>query len=96
MAKRGVIALLAIVNLVLLLALIVTAWRPPSAYAQPTPLGQNYVMVTSEISSGLDALYILDLSQRRMHVFVPNRDVNNRRIFHMGFRDLQRDFRGGT
>lgn len=96
MTKRALIVLLIGLNLVLLATLILAAWRPPAANAQPAPLGQNYLMVAGEINDGVDGLYMVDLSQRRLHVFVPNRDINNRRIFHMGFRDLQRDFRGGS
>lgn len=95
MTKRAAIILLAGVNLVLLATLVLVSWSPPAAYAQATPLAQNYLMVAGEINDGVDALYIIDLANRRMHVFQPNRDQNNRKVFHVGFRDLQRDFRGG-
>ena len=94
MTKRGLIVLLVGVNLVLLASLILMNWRPAAAYAQATPLGQNYLMVAAEIKDGVDALYVVDLTQRRMHAFVPSRDYNDRRLFYVGFRDLQRDFRG--
>ncbi len=93
MTKRAVIVLLVGINLVLLSTLILSSWHLPSAYAQAAPLGQNYLIVAGEIHDGVDALYVLDLAQRRMHVFVPNRDQNNRRLFNAGYRDLQRDFR---
>lgn len=96
MTKRGIIVLLVGLNLCLAAALIVSAWSPPAAFAQAAPLGQNYAVVAGEIRNGVDALYILDLGQRRLHVFVPNRDQNNRQLFHIGYRDLQRDFRGGN
>lgn len=95
MTKRSVIVLLVGLNLILLATLVLTSWRLPAAYAQAAPLGQNYAMVAGEIRSGVDALYILDLPRRRMHVFVPNRDQNNRRLLYEGSRDFQRDFRGG-
>ena len=95
MSKRAIIVLLVGVNLILLTTLILSSWTLPAAYSQAAPLGQNYVMVAGEIRDGQDALYILDLPRRRMHVFVPNRDQNNRRLFYEGSRDLQRDFRGG-
>lgn len=95
MTKRALVVLLVGINLVLLAVLVLAGYRLPAAYAQAAPLGQNYVMVAGEINDGVDALYILDLSQRRMFVFVPNRDQNNRRLALAGFRDLQRDFRGG-
>ncbi|MBN2563064.1 MAG: hypothetical protein JXQ75_19235 [Phycisphaerae bacterium] len=95
MTKRALIVLLVGVNLILLAALILASgWGLPAAYAQAVPLGQNYLIVAAEIRDGVDALYVIDLSQRRMHVFRPNRDQNDRRLLHVGFRDLQRDFRG--
>lgn len=94
MNKRTWIVLLVGVNLLLFGALVIVGWRLPEARAQAVPLGQNYLMVAGEIRDGVDALYIVDLPQRRMHVFVPSRDQNDRRLFHVGFRDLQRDFRG--
>lgn len=94
MSKRGYIVLLVGVNLLLLSTLILASWRLPRAYAQAAPLGQNYAMVAGEIRDGVDALYVIDLPRRLLHVFIPNRDQNNRRIFHDGIRDLQRDFRG--
>lgn len=96
MTKHALITLLAGVNLLLAAALILVSTQPPPAHAQAAPLGQNFAMVAGEIRDGVDALYMIDLQQRRMHVFVPNRDQNNRRLFHSGYRDLQRDFRGGT
>ncbi len=94
MTKRTVIVLLVGVNLILLATLILANWEPPTAYAQPAQLGHNYLMVAAEISDGVDAVYVVDLSQRRLHAFTPNRDRNDRRLFHVGVRDLQRDFRG--
>lgn len=94
MTKRTLIVLLIGLNLLLAATFILTSWRLPTAYAQAAPLGQNYAMVTGEIRNGVDALYILDLPRRRMHVFVPSRDQNNRKLFYQGSRDLQRDFRG--
>lgn len=94
MTKRAVIVLLVGLNLLLAATLILTASRPPAAYAQAAPLGQNYLMVAGEIRNALDGLYVIDLAQRRIHVFVPNRDQTNRRIFHAGWRDLNKEFRG--
>ncbi len=95
MTKRAAIILLAGANLVLLATLILVSWSPPAAYAQATPLAQNFLIVAGEINDGVDALYIIDLANRRMHVFQPNRDLNDRNLIYVGFRDLRRDFRGG-
>ncbi len=95
MSKRALIVLLWGANLLLLAVLVLSRWELPAACAQAAPLGRNFAMVSGQIRSGVDALYILDLPKRRMHVFVPSRDHNNRKVFHAGYRDLQRDFRGG-
>ena len=95
MTKRGAIVLLIGINLTLLAILLLAAWRPPAAMAQAVPLGSNYLMVAGEVRDAADALYVFDLSKRRMHVFAPNVDQNNRRINYVGFRDLERDFRPG-
>ena len=95
MNKRASVLLLAGLNLLLLTVLILAAWRPPVARAQAVPLAANYLMVAGEIRDGADALYVFDLAKRRMHVFVPNVDQNNRRVVYNGFRDLERDFRPG-
>ncbi|MFQ5410685.1 MAG: hypothetical protein ACE5EC_00240 [Phycisphaerae bacterium] len=95
MSKRVLIVLLVGVNLALLATLILSRRTLPAAHAQAAPLGRNFAMVAGEINDGRDALYVLDLSKRLVHVFIPNRDQNNRRMFYEGYRDLQRDFRGG-
>lgn len=95
MTKRALIVLLVGLNLTLAAVLILNVGSPPAAYAQAAPLGQNYAIVAGEIRDGVDALYVLDLQVRRLHVFIPTRDQNNRQLIHVGFRDLQRDFRGG-
>lgn len=96
MSKRAIIVLLVGANLLLLSVLILQTWRLPAAHAQAMPLGHNYVMVAGEVRDSVDALYIVDMARRRLHVFVPNRDQRNRRLFHVAARDLQRDFRGGA
>jgi hypothetical protein len=95
MTKRAVIVLLVGLNLVLLAALILLNTSPPAAYAQAAPLGQNFAMVAGQIQRGVDGLYVLDLAQRRLHLFIPNRDQINRRALYVTYRDLQKDFRGG-
>ena len=95
MNKRTLIVMLTGLNLLFLATLAVVAFPPSKAHAQAAPLGQNYLMVAGEIRNGVDALYLIDLGRRRLHVLVPNRDLNNRRMIYAGGRDLQRDFRGG-
>ena len=95
MTKRAIVVLLVGVNLILLGTLILASWRLPAAHAQGVPMASNYLMVAGEIRDGTDALYVVDLQQRRLHIFVPNNDMNNRRIVHRGFRSLEQDFRAG-
>lgn len=95
MNKQSIIVLLVGVNLALLATLILISAAPPAAHAQVAPVGQNFAMVTAKFRAGVDALYVLDLSTRRLHLFVPGRDMNNRRALYVGYRDLVKDFRGG-
>lgn len=95
MTKKSVIVLLVGLNLILLATLVLTSWRLPAAYAQAAPLGQNFAMVAGEIRDGVDALYVIDLSQRRMHVFIPNRNQAAKTLIYSGYRDLEKEFRGG-
>ncbi len=94
MTKRALIVLLVGVNLVLLATLMLWQWQLPAAQAALTGPAEEYLMVAGEMRDGVDVLYIIDVGRRRMHAFVPNRDLGNRRLFHVGVRDLKRDFRG--
>ena len=95
MTKRSLIILLVGFNLALLAALILISVAPPAAHAQAAPMGQNFAMVTAQFRNGVDGLYVLDLTTRRLHLFIPSRDANNRRALYVGYRDLVKDFRGG-
>ena len=95
MTKRAIIVLLVGINLALLATMILLTTAAPSALAQIAPVGQNFAMVTGQIHRGVDGLYVLDLATRRLHLFIPNRDQINRRALYVGYRDLQKDFRGG-
>ncbi len=94
MSRKSIITLLVGANLLLLSVLIVGYTEPKTAYAQVAPAAQKYVMVSGEIRDGVDALYIIDLSRRALHVYIPNRELNRRRMIYSGARDLSRDFRG--
>ncbi len=93
MNRRSIIVFLVGVNLLLLATLILTTWRLPVAEAQAVPMATNYLMVAGEIRNGTDALYVVDLPKRRLHVFIPNHDQNNRRLIYRHYRDLEYDFR---
>jgi len=93
MSRRSLIVLLAGLNLVLLASIVLVSWDLPAARAQPAAAAQSYLMVTGQVRRGMDAVYLVDLPKRRIHVFAPNRQQNARRLFHVGVRDLVRDFR---
>lgn len=95
MTKNSIVILLVGANLALIATLVLFSSPPDAAYGQTTPMGQNYVMVAGEIRDGVDALYVIDLANRRLHVFIPTRDQANRTVIYVGWRDLHKEFRGG-
>jgi hypothetical protein len=96
MTKPTIVILLVMANILLLATLLITVAGPAPAFAQAAPLGQNYAIVAAEVRDGVDGVYVIDLSTRRLHVFVPNRNLADRRLLYADYRDLQRDFRGGN
>lgn len=93
MSKRALVALLIGVNAVLMTALTLTAWDLPKAHAQVAPLGSNYLMVSAVIAADHDALYVVDLSTRLMHMFEVDRTT--KQFILRSTRDLKQDFRRG-
>jgi hypothetical protein len=91
MTKTTWIAALLCVNLVLLTAAILIAVPPKTALAQGTGLAGNYLVVSGQIQSQFDALYLIDLRERTLHVFYFVR--GSRDLRWAGYRDLERDFR---
>ena len=90
-SKRSVIAALVGLNLVLLATLVLRVYAPPTAFAQRRGAAYNFVAVTCRADKNYDALYMVDLAQRRLHCFVPNRDQTGR-VVYAGVRDLGADF----
>lgn len=91
MNKKLCIGLLACANLVLFTGIVLFSTSPPAAYAQPTGLNSNYMMVAGEIQNKYDALYIIDLRTRLLHAFYV--DKSNQKFVYADTRDLERDFR---
>lgn len=91
MTKTTWIATLVCVNLVLLTAAILVGVPPKPALAQGTGLAGNYLVVSGQIQSQFDALYLIDLRERTLHVFYFVR--GSRDLRWAGYRDLERDFR---
>jgi hypothetical protein len=89
--KTSWLALLVCVNLVLLTGIVIFGVPPRAAAAQATGLAGNYLAVTGLMQSDLDALYLIDLHERTLHVFYFMQGSSELRW--AGYRDLERDFR---
>lgn len=92
--KNVLMIALVLVNLLLLTAVILHVSAPRAAEAQVVGGGFNFAVVTAKIQVGEDALWVLDLSTRKLYVLrLPH--GNNKTMELMDFRDLRRDIRGG-
>ncbi|HUU95842.1 MAG TPA: hypothetical protein VM487_08875 [Phycisphaerae bacterium] len=91
MNKRTCLSLLVCVNLVLLTAIVLFAYSPPAALAQGTGLAGNYLVVTGEIQNEYDALYLIEMRSRTLHVFYY--DKTRKELYYSDVRSLERDFR---
>lgn len=91
MNKNTSLSLLVCVNLVLLTALVLSSYSPPAACAQGTSLASDYMVVAGEIQDQHDALYIIDLRTRILHVLYFER--GQKRLRYAESRDLEQDFR---
>ena len=89
--KRSIITALVGLNLFLLATLVLSVYSPPKAFAQRRGAAQDYVAVTCRADKDYDALYIVDLAERALHCFVPNRDRSGR-VVYGGVRSLATDF----
>ena len=87
-----VVALMCL-NAALLVALI-AGWAPEKAYGQV--VGANYLVVTGNIQADYDAIYAIDLAQRRLAAWRYDTDRDPPRLVCItpnGGRDLRRDFK---
>jgi hypothetical protein len=82
------------VNLILLTGVILVGTTPRAAYAQSAGLANNYVLVTGQIQHEFDAIYLIDVRERTLHVFYFNK--GSRELEWAGYRDLERDFRNNS
>ncbi len=86
--KKAIILTLAVVNVALLAALV---WGPtPTAHGQVSRGGTDYLMVTGQIGEDWDAVYIVDLSSRRMLAW--RYDKGRRNLVPYRGRELVNDF----
>ena len=91
MSKNTWIAMLVCVNLVFLTAICLASYSLPTAAAQGTGLAGNYMVVAGEIQDEYDALYVVDMRARTIHVFYW--DKGRRELVYSDWRELDADFR---
>lgn len=96
MTRRGLLVLLVGLNLGLLVALVSRVYTPDSAYAQAAGARPgSYMLVAGRAEVGNDAVYLIDAANRQLHIFrstYPRPAGAPVQIFHVGSRDLARDF----
>ncbi len=94
--RDAAIALLVLVNLVLLCAVLAQAISLPKADAQVAAGGQGggqFLAVSGQVQSGLDAEYVIDATHDRLFVLSPSRTGGNLAPMELtDMRDLKADF----
>ena len=97
MRKQSLIILLVGLNLCLLTCLLLVHYTPPQALAQEVAqAGNRYILITAEVETFNDAIYLLDTKDDRLHVFRtnhPHLPGNKVVIRWLNTRDLRLDFR---
>ena len=91
-SKRTIIVALAALNLLLLAALLLSSYSLPKAEAQGVAAAGNFIAVTCKVDVNFDALCLLDLPERRLHFWTPERTQTGK-LEYRGNRDLMADFR---
>lgn len=101
-AKDVAIALLVVVNAVLVCAVLSGVIALPRASAQtpaqpgqPATAGQapgQFLAVSGQVQTGLDAQYIIDVAQQRLYVYSPTHQGAESVMQLTDMRDLRADF----
>jgi hypothetical protein len=91
--KRTLIVALTGLNLLLLAGLVLTAYEPPAAQAQPRGRAGDYVMATVQIHNDYEALVVVNIQQSALFVWVPRQSGKAIRLVPTGQRNLDLDFR---
>lgn len=97
MSKRVAAFLLVALNLGLFSALLLGSYTPSQAFAQGLTRSGEYILVAAEAEQSNDAIYLLDLRTRQLHVFrstFPRAGGDPIRVTLLHSRDLVRDFGG--
>ena len=87
--KQAILIGLVCLNAGLVVALVFGATASP-ARAQGVGAAGNYVVITGQIGSDWDAVYILDLPTRRLAAL--KFDKTSNRLVRIAGKDLKRDF----
>lgn len=94
MRKNVFLGLLVCLNLALFAALVLKVSQPQAAFAQTGGLADNLLIVSGEVSTDNDALYVLDVRKRRLTLLYGQRGARGRVDFiAVDSRDLDADFR---
>ena len=90
--KRAAIVLLVGLNLLLLLAMILSTWRLPTALAQAGGRGGSLASVTANVAGqSYDVLYVLDASAQKLYAVYPGGGRDGK-LMASNPRDLREDF----
>ena len=91
--KHVIIVALVCLNAAMLVALVFGTGTP-AANAQVIGGGSNYIMITGDIRQDYDAVYIMDLSKRKLAAlkFDKRGGLAKGRLIPAGIRELPRDF----
>lgn len=89
--KRSIVAGLVGLNVLLLAGIVLSGYSLPAAFAQRSGASSNFVAVTARVDANYDALFLVDLGNRKLHCFTPNRDRTGD-VQYAGQRNLERDF----
>lgn len=94
--RRLVVSALIGLNVLLLLVLLAESNSLPRALAQRASAGGGeFLTVTAKaIGQTHDVLYLLDVSQDKLHAFFP-KSVQSKQMEYAKFRDLKADFGAG-
>ncbi len=93
MNKKSIIVGLVGLNLLLLAALILASYDPPTANAQVRGgRAGDFLMATVQIHEDYDALAIINVPLGVMHVFVPRETKAGAKLAWTDTRNLNRDF----
>ncbi|HET6430246.1 MAG TPA: hypothetical protein VFJ30_17650 [Phycisphaerae bacterium] len=86
--KQFILVALICLNAALIVALVA---GPPTPKAYGQVMGSNYLVVSGRVDGDTEAVYMIDLSNRRLAGLIMTRE-GPKAIGPVGGRDLMRDF----